>query len=136
MGPTQVVIDVVDLDGDLDERAGRQLRKELLDLDVEEVRATERGRAPDGSKAGGVVDWTQLIVTLSAANGVVPLLVSMVKDWVGRRAHGPRRYKVALTIDGDSLELDGADDEQAAALVDAFIARHGGSRDEDGSDDG
>jgi hypothetical protein len=49
------------------------------------------------------------------------MVVATVKDWLGRRSGG---HKVSLTVDGDTLELDGATAAERAELIDTFVRRH------------
>ena len=104
------------------ERLGRQLRSELRELDVDDVRAVD-GASPPPSGAKGVdaASLTQLLVTLSGAGGVVATVVATVRDWLGRRSAG---HKVSVTIDGDTLELDSATAAERAELIDSFVRRH------------
>ena len=104
------------------ERLGRQLRSELRELDVDDVRTVD-GASPPPSGAKGVdaASLTELLVTLSGAGGVVATVVASVRDWLGRRSAG---HKVSVTIDGDTLELDSATAAERAELIDTFVRRH------------
>jgi len=108
-------------DAEETEFLGRQLRRELRSLDVEEVAPVVAGEAPPGSKGDAAASVTELLVTLSASGGVFATVVATVKDWLGRRSGG---HKVSLTIDGDTLELDGATAGERAELIDTFVRRH------------
>jgi Effector Associated Constant Component 1 len=108
-------------DAEETDRLGRQLRSELRALDVDDVRQVRSGEAPPGSKGADAAAVTELLITLSAGGGVFATVVATVKDWLGRRGGD---HKVSLTIDGDTLELDGASAEERAALIDTFVRRH------------
>jgi Effector Associated Constant Component 1 len=112
-----------DADADAEEidRLGRQLRRELRSLDVDDVVPAGDGAAPAGSKGADAASVTELLVTLSASGGVFAMVVATVKDWVGRRSGAG---KVSLTIDGDTLELDGATAAEREELIDTFVRRH------------
>jgi len=112
-----------DADADAEEadRLGRQLRRELRSLDVDDVAPAGAGAAPAGSKGADAPFVTELLVTLSASGGVFAMVVATVKDWVGRRSGAG---KVSLTIDGDTLELDGATAAEREELIDTFVRRH------------
>ena len=69
------------------------------------------------SDAAGAV---ALVTALSVAGGVLPSLVGLVQDWLGRQASANR---VSLTIDGDRIDVT-ATPEQQQQLVDAFVRRH------------
>jgi hypothetical protein len=102
------------------EKATRQLRAELKDLDVESVRLVATDTAPAGAK-GDPVAVGALIVALSASGGVFTTLIGVLNDWL-RRHSGNHRIRV--TIDGDTIELDGVSAEQESKLVDTFVRRH------------
>jgi hypothetical protein len=111
-----------DADADDVERMGRQLRNELRSLDaVDQVAPVAAGEAPEGSKGVDAASVTELLVTLSASGGVIATVVATVKDWLGRRSGG---HKVSLTIDGDTLELDGATADERAQLIETFVRTH------------
>lgn len=100
---------------------GRSLRRELRALDVDEVTPVPAGAAPHGSKGIDAATATELLVTLSASGGVLAMVVGTVKDWLARRTGG---HRVTLTVDGDTLELDGASPAERAQLIDTFVRRH------------
>jgi hypothetical protein len=100
---------------------GRSLRRELRSLDVDAVAAVAAGEAPAGSKGIDAAAATELLVTLSASGGVLALVVGTVKDWLARRTGG---HRITLTVDGDTLELDGASPAERARLIDTFVRRH------------
>ena len=110
-----------DADAEETELLARQLRRELRSLDVDDVTAVVGDESPAGSKGADAASVTELLVTLSASGGVFALVVATVKDWLGRRSGA---HKVALTIDGDTLELDGATADERAELIDTFVRRH------------
>jgi len=107
-------------DAEEGDRLGRQLRQQLRSLDVDRVTPIGAGEAPMGSK-GDVAAIGEWLVTLSSSGGVVATLVATIRDWLGRREAG---HTITLTIDGDSLELDGATVAERAELIDTFVRRH------------
>jgi hypothetical protein len=108
-------------DAEETDRLGRQLRAELSDLDVDDVRAVDGGPPPPGAKGVDAASLTELLVTLSGAGGVVATVIATVRDWLGRRSAG---HKVSVTIDGDTLELDSATAAERSELIDTFVRRH------------
>jgi hypothetical protein len=108
-------------DAEETELLGRSLRRELRSLDVDDVAAVPAGEAPPGSKGIDAAAATELIVTLSASGGVLAMVVGTVKDWLGRRTGG---HRIKLTVDGDTLELDGASPAERAQLIETFVRRH------------
>ncbi len=110
-------------DGDADEvdQATQQLRRELLALDVDDVRPVSGGPAPDGSRGVDTAQVGALLVALVGTPGLLSATVATVRDWLGRRPHST----VELTLDGDTLTLSAATPEQQDQLVRAWLDRHG-----------
>lgn len=123
-GPVAVLRVLVDSDADPAEAedALRGLRRTLAehDLDAAPVAA---GPVPAGAKGVDPVAVGELVVALSASGGAVATIVSGVKEWLARRAEG---HKLSITIAGDTIELARASDAERAALLSAFVERHGG----------
>ena len=107
-------------DAEETDRLGRQLGRELRSLDVD-VAPVAAGPAPAGAKGVDAASITQLLVTFGGSGGVIATVIATVRDWLGRRGGG---HKVTVTIDGDSLELDGATAAERAELIDTFVRRH------------
>jgi hypothetical protein len=120
----QVTVDIQpgpELDAEVGERLTRQLRRELLELDVESVALLPPDRAaPEGAK-GDPLTVGALVVALSASGGVFTALIETLRDWLAR--HGGR-HRVSVTIDGDTIELDAASTGQQDQLVEAYLRRH------------
>jgi hypothetical protein len=102
------------------DRLTASLRRDLLQLDVDDVTRLREGPPPPGSKAVELVALASLVVALGKAAGALSGVVRAVQGWVGNK---PER-KVHLEIDGDVLELSGATAEQQQQLVDEWLARH------------
>ena len=103
------------------EKLGRQLREELLELDVDAVDHVRSGSAPVGTK-GDPVTLGALIVTLAASGGVLTTLIGAVQSWITRHERGA----VTLEIAGDKLAITGVSSEQQQRLIDDFISHHKG----------
>jgi hypothetical protein len=112
-----------EMDPEAAERAARQLRSEVAGLDVDSVGFAEAGPAPAGSKGADPVTIGAIVVALSASGGVFTMLIETVRDWLGRQS---ARHRIAMTIDGDTIELERASLEQRQALIDAYVRRHSG----------
>jgi hypothetical protein len=103
------------------ERAGRQLRTALQQLDVDDVTMASSTPAPAGSKGVDAGALGELLVTMSASGGVFATVVGTVRSWLARRDDAAT---VKLTIDGDTLELSRADAEERADLIRTFVQTH------------
>jgi hypothetical protein len=102
--------------------ATRQLRRELLELDVEAADFVAAGPAPQTAKAGMPIDWGKLLVTLTASGGALTTLINVLHSWISRRQQG----SIALEIDGDRLEITGTPTEEQRRLIDLWLSRHQG----------
>jgi hypothetical protein len=104
---------------ELDE-ATRQLQRELLELDVEDVKRIGDGAPPPGARGVDAAMLGSLAVT--AGKEVIGGVVRAIVQWIGRRAD----RRVTLTIGEESIELSNASPEDQRRLVEAFLARHAG----------
>jgi Effector Associated Constant Component 1 len=103
--------------GELDE-ATLQLRRELLELDVLDVKRPSEGPAPPGTRAVDATVLGTLVVT--ATQGVVGAVIQAVMGWLARR---PNR-SITVGIAGDSIEVTDPSAEDQRRLIEAFLARH------------
>ncbi len=93
------------------------LRRELLDLDVEQVRPLEAGEAPaDAKGVAALAGW--LAVQLGSVE-TVRAVIDLVRGWAGRR-----RREVEVTIGGDTLKLSAVSATEQEQIIDAWLARH------------
>jgi Effector Associated Constant Component 1 len=97
----------------------RQLRAELLQLDVEAVEPATAGEPPPGTRAVEALALGGLIVSLVKSAGTLASVVNAVRSWLG----GGQR-SVKLELDGDVLEVTGVSGSQQQALINAWIERH------------
>lgn len=91
------------LDDDVEyDRLTQQLRRRLLELDVERVQLVRTGQGPLGAKSADAVAQGALLVTLApiALTGVLGL----IQTWLGRNSHAT----VELTLPGKSVKVTGA----------------------------
>lgn len=114
-----------ELDPEMTERLIRRLRAELAELEVELAELGAGGTAPAGAKAADPVTLGAIVVALSASGGVFTTVIETLQDWLGRSS---RRHRIAVTIEGDTLELDSATSGEQRELVEAFVRRHSGDK--------
>ena len=100
----------------------RQLRHELRQLDVRDVRPVLAGTQPppgsrgiDGSSVGS------LVVAMLGTQGLAGV-ISTVLGWLQRGHEAPRTVRLELA--GDVLELSVASSEEQDRLVAMFLSRH------------
>jgi hypothetical protein len=95
-----------------------QLRRELLDADVDAAEAPG-GEPPPGSRGVDVAALGALVVNV-ADSQLLAAVVAAVRSWL---AGSPRR-SIKLELGEDSLELTGVSSKEQRRLADEWLARH------------
>ncbi len=96
-----------------------QLRRDLLDLDVEAVELARAGEPPPGTRAVDFIALGTLIVTV-ANSGLLNAVVAGMRSWLGDH---PQR-SIKLKLGEDVLELTGVSSEEQRRLADAWLRRN------------
>ena len=97
-----------------------QLRRELLRLDVTEVRAPSVGSAPTGARGGDIASINELIAVVATSSAFLEAMVRGIQLWLDRN----KGKSVKLEIDGDRLEIEGLPSDDQKQLVQQWIERH------------
>ncbi len=100
-------------------QATLQLRRELLELDVEKVEIPPAGQPPAGSRAVDLAALGSLVVTVAQSQLLGPV-VAAVRSWL---ASSPNR-SIKLVLGGDVLELTGVSSNEQRRLTDEWLRRH------------
>ncbi len=100
------------------ERLTRQLRDELSELDVQADFVTS-GSAPVNTKAGDVIEWGKLLLTL-VSGGAITALFGTLQSWLTRH----ERRSVTLEINGDKLQVTSISSVEQKQLIGAWMNRH------------
>jgi hypothetical protein len=116
-----VAVSEDDADDPYLEQLALQLRAELLQTDVDSVEPATAGEAPEGTRSPLALVAGALVASMTP--GKIVAVVGAIVSWL-RHSQGTRARKVRIEIDGDVIDLTGADDESEKRLVDAFIQRH------------
>ena len=116
-----VRVEVRDPAGDAEslEELVRDLRQELLQLDVDSVSTVPAGPAPPGSKGLDMAAAAALLVQVKGSVTALSMVVSAVRAWL-QRGKDPGA-SVKLTIGDRTLELSQATTEQQELLVQEFL---------------
>ena len=118
--PRQFVV-TIDAGADADDeelaQLGRQLRTQLLELDVEAVDPVRQGTAPAGSK-GDPVTLASLAVTLAPL--ALTELMKAVQAWLTRHD----RASVTVESGADKITITGSPSKEQQRTLEAFISRH------------
>jgi hypothetical protein len=96
-----------------------QLRRELLDLDVDAVELPRAGEAPPGTRAAELAALGALAVTVAKSPLLGPV-VAAIRAWLG----GSPQRSIKLELDGDVLELTGVSSKEQRRLTDEWLRRH------------
>lgn len=116
MDTVSVRVQVDDGDGEETDRATRRLRRELLALDVGDVRPVQGEQAPPGAK-GDSATVGGLLVDLANSAGLAALF-QLIASWVNR---GATRRITVTNSDGRELTLEGGTKEQHQRLIDDYL---------------
>jgi len=99
--------------------ATRQLRRELLELDVDSVEIPRSEDPPPGTRAVEVAALGALVVTI-AQSPLLATVVDTVRSWLARSRQG----SIKLELGGDVLELTGISSDEQRRLTDEWLRRH------------
>lgn len=124
MGEHSTTLDLqvaIRADDDVEEiaQATLQLRRELLDLDVDAVEVPAAGEAPPGARAVDVAALGALAVNLADPQ-LLAAVVAAVRSWLT----GSSRRSIKLQLGGDALELTRVSSKEQRRLTDEWLARH------------
>jgi hypothetical protein len=95
-----------------------QLRRELLDLDVDETGAAGMGEPPPGARAVDVAALGALVVNIADPQ-LIKAVVAAVRSWLA----GSSRRSIKLQLGGDVLELTGVSSKEQRRLAEEWLAR-------------
>jgi len=106
----------------------QQLRKELLELDVDKVDLVGVSQEPKGTKSGGGAIPGDLLVHIGAVVSIELFLQHVyprIHSWLMRNERGrtDRTRSVTLDFEGDNLEVKGSDDQGRQRQIDEWINR-------------
>lgn len=96
-----------------------ELRRELLELDVEAVEPASRGEPPPGARAIDVAQVGMLVVTIANSASAILGLITAVHAWQQRN----RRHDIRLTLNGQALEITGLSSTEQYRLAQAWLDR-------------
>jgi hypothetical protein len=111
----------------LDQLTG-YLRRELLELDVEDVTALRAGPPPPDARAIDAIAIGGLLITLNRTTQGVRNVVAAIRGWLAQG--GDTKRTVRLELDGDVLELSEVTATEQTRLIELFVSRHVGIEDE------
>lgn len=96
-----------------------RLRRELLELQVNDVQLDRETEAPLGTKAADAANLGHLLVTAIPSSSVLGAIVAITVNRLKTRTNRSAR----LELDGDVLELKGLGEEEQRKLVEQWLQR-------------
>jgi hypothetical protein len=102
------------------DQLSRQLRRELLELEVARVDPAPSEATPPESKAGDPVAIGALLVSLMSSPELLAAIVGKIQAMLSLVG----RHSVRLEIDGDALEVSGVSSREQRRLIEIWIDRH------------
>jgi hypothetical protein len=96
-----------------------KLRRELLNLDVDDVVRPKNTPLPVGAKGGDATLADVLVVSISNST-VLVAMIQLLRGWI-KRGNGRR---VKIRVAKDSLEIDAASAEEQAKLIESWLKWH------------
>jgi hypothetical protein len=102
-------------------RATYHLRRELAQLDVDDVTIPRSDQAPERARGLDLGAVGTLLVTLGQ-DAALGALLDALRDWVSRDRH----RRVRIELDGDVLEVYGVSTRDQRRLIDHWLHRHRG----------
>ncbi|MGW2741815.1 hypothetical protein [Streptomyces sp. NPDC001450] len=100
------------------------LREELLALDVDDVRPVPAGEIPPGARVVDAALAGTLLVSLGSSLTGLSQVANVLRDWLGRSRGRSTNPSLALTLDGDTVEISAATDEQVEQVLKIFVEKH------------
>ncbi|GAB2503592.1 effector-associated constant component EACC1 [Nocardiopsis aegyptia] len=104
----------------IEELSGR-LRRELLQLDVDDVTPVRSAGAPLGARGWDMAQVGALLVIMNQSVTALGAVVGAVRRWRDRCRERPT---IRLEIDGDVLEISETSPELTARAFELFVDRH------------
>jgi hypothetical protein len=117
---TIVLSGLPDMDADELDNLTVELRKALLELDIDAVAPITTNESPIGAKPAEALTVGALAVTTSPV--LIASVVRLIETWIKSRP----LHKLTLTVDGDHLEINQPSRGEQRLVVESFIAKHSG----------
>ena len=117
---TQVLIVIAEPDADRErlEELSAGLRRDLLELEVDDVRRVTTGEVPPGARGFDLATAGALTLVLERSVTVASAVLKTIRGWVGG---GESARTVTLTIGDRTLEMTGVTSDQQERLTAEFL---------------
>jgi hypothetical protein len=115
-----LVLEDEDTDRERLEEDLRYLLDELGQLHGAEVVRPDAEPPPAGTRGGTGVQLGAALVALGSSGAALPMLVALVRDWLGRRNAGT----IHLKIGSDEVRMDHVPSQTQREVLAEFLERH------------
>ena len=102
------------------EQQSSSLRRELLELDVDDVAWRGEGAAPEGARGIDLVALGELLVSMQGSFEILKPVIESVRAWVAR-GQGEKDRTAELTVGDKAIKLTGVSTDQQDRLIEQFI---------------
>ncbi len=96
------------------------LRRELLELDVDDVVEVSEAVPPAGARAIDVVAIGELLVSLPGSLDLLRSVIAAVRSWVVRGPAGHART-AELAVGDKTIKLTGVSSDQQDRMIEQFV---------------
>jgi hypothetical protein len=100
----------------------RYLLDEVAQLEGTKVDRVDAAPAPPGTRGGAGVELGTALIALGGSGAALPVLVALLRDWLGRRASGSIRLKIG----SDEVTMDHVPSSLQRQVLKEFLDRHRG----------
>jgi hypothetical protein len=107
------------------DRLADDLRDALNEAGVGGIGRPSGGPAPAGTR-GDLETVGAVLVTAQTSVELLRVIVSTVREWLGRSRAPERTSSIRVRIGDNEIEADGVTPEQQQKLIDAFLSAGGG----------
>jgi hypothetical protein len=100
----------------------RYLLDEVAQLEGATVDRLDAAPAPPGTRGGAGTELGTALIALGSGGAILPVLVALLRDWLGRRASGSIRLKIG----SDEVTMDHVPGSLQRQVLEEFLDRHRG----------
>jgi hypothetical protein len=115
----KLILDTQERDPERTDEDLHFLVDELVQLDALAIERESTGAAPPGTRGAGDLG-VGLLIALGGSGATLPVLVGLVRDWLGRRGSGVIRLKIG----DDEIEMTHVSSATQQRALDEFLSRH------------
>jgi hypothetical protein len=101
------------------EQLTARLRRDLQELDVESVEPAPAGQAPEGARAGDLVELGTLLVSMSTAPAVLGAFVAGLRSWLSYKSS----REIEVEYEGVKVRMKGSTSQADVQQLQSLLMR-------------